>query len=192
MEDLESAYQQALQSAEKITLPPKTTSFQTWSQKLAHYANSESLFAEIPYWKSLEQIKLQPLPTDRQGSSRYSIGESKMAVATLPKDATQSLRTEVHQAYQTKLEELLLSASVRTISQWAGIQKVGMMLEGHGREELFQEWISRELWDGLLPCIQLYFQWNRITLLHHSIRKESNESGAAQGNWLWHLKILDC
>ena len=139
VEDLETAYQQALQKKQSITLPPKTDSFQIWSQKLQQYANSWSLLAEIPYWQKIEELGFEPLPTDYKGSSTYLIGESEMVVTTLAKEKTQALRTEVHHAYQTEINDILLAALVLTVHRWAGLQRIGVMLEGHGRQEILEE-----------------------------------------------------
>src|SRR5690606_33736395 len=124
-EDLESAYQQALQQKDSIMLPPKTDSFQTWSQRLQEYANSPSLLAEIPYWKAIEEKGFQPLPTDYQDESAYLIGDSGIVTTTLSEEKTRALRTEVHHAHQTEINDLLLAALVLAVHRWAGLERVG-------------------------------------------------------------------
>ena len=48
LEDLQSAYQ--LARSEEATLPPKTTSYQRWSERLAEHAGAEATQRELAYW----------------------------------------------------------------------------------------------------------------------------------------------
>ena len=49
LEDLLTAYEQ-LARRQQVQLPPKTTSWQHWAQRLAEHARSEALRQELPYW----------------------------------------------------------------------------------------------------------------------------------------------
>src|SRR5262249_2817378 len=49
LEDLGALYRQ-LRQGEPPSLPPKTTSFKTWAERLNAYAGSEELLRELPHW----------------------------------------------------------------------------------------------------------------------------------------------
>ena len=60
LEDLHTAYQQ-LSRGKAIKLPPKTTSFKTWAERLSDYAQSEALANEMAYWQTLSHLPMLPL-----------------------------------------------------------------------------------------------------------------------------------
>jgi non-ribosomal peptide synthase protein (TIGR01720 family) len=55
---------------------------------------------------------------------------------SLEASLTQALLTQVHQPYQSHINELLLSALLLTLHEWSGQRQVLIGLEGHGREAL--------------------------------------------------------
>lgn len=122
--DLQTAYQQ-------LALPPKTTSFQHWAYRLQEHARSQ--LSDLP--------TLQPsmaLPVD------YSDGTNKVAstrnvTISLTTAETQALLQEVPKAYNTQINDVLLTALVQTFAQWTGESALLIDLEGHGREMLFAD-----------------------------------------------------
>ena len=67
LEDIQTAYDQ-LQHGTAISLPPKTTSFQRWAERLADYAQSEALQQELTYWLAPARRRRHPagrVPRDR-------------------------------------------------------------------------------------------------------------------------------
>ncbi|UKP00593.1 non-ribosomal peptide synthetase [Nostoc sp. UHCC 0870] len=135
LEDLQLAYQQLSQSQE-IQLPPKTTSYQQWANKLQEYTWSADLQPAFNYWTSPTWQKIPPLPVD------YAPGSNTMAdVDTystfLSVTDTQALLQEVPQAYRTQINDVLLTALALTFQTWTGENRLLVELEGHGREDLF-------------------------------------------------------
>src|SRR5262249_26783067 len=55
IEDLASAYRQALEGRLVVALPPKSTSFQEWAEHLYRYGQSPGLQQEAEYWKGVLQ-----------------------------------------------------------------------------------------------------------------------------------------
>ncbi|WP_459501589.1 amino acid adenylation domain-containing protein [Bacillus sp. C1] len=135
LEDFETAYQQAVQKQE-IKLPLKTTAFQSWAQQLRQYANGEELLRELQYWKEIEESKIPALTKDMDGPTTYSVKDSGMVITTLNEEETKNLLTNSHQAYQTEMNDLLLTALALTIGEWTKENQVAIDLEGHGREEI--------------------------------------------------------
>ncbi|WP_163998551.1 non-ribosomal peptide synthase/polyketide synthase [Pyxidicoccus caerfyrddinensis] len=136
VEDIESAYQQ-LQQGPHASLPAKTTSFQSWARRLETHAHSEALLAEAPLWLEEARAQVAPLPTDASGSNTYA-SERSVAVA-LEAEETKLLLQEVPSAWRAQINDVLLTALAQTVSEWTGQSGVLVDLEGHGREELFDD-----------------------------------------------------
>ncbi len=138
LEDLATAYQQ-LNSGEAIQLPAKTTSFQYWAKKLKEYGvASTKLLSELDYW--LSQCSSQTLPVDYPFDKSLNTVASAVDVSVSLNEAeTHVLLQEVPKAYNTRINDVLLTALVQSFTQWTGESSLLIDLEGHGREELFED-----------------------------------------------------
>lgn len=138
LEDLHSVYEQLLQGVTKVQLPPKSTSFQQWAQLLVEYANSAQLQSELNYWLLQLQKPIVSLPVDDPRGDN-TIASSCTVSASLTPEETQALLQEVPTAYQTQINDVLLTALAQTFAEWTGVTSLLVDLEGHGREVLFDE-----------------------------------------------------
>lgn len=136
LEDLEAAYQQ-LGQGEAVSLPAKTTSFRTWAERLTAYASSAALRSELPEWQALSHVQVTPLPLDRP-SGQNTADSSRSVSESLGSEETLALLQEVPAAYRTQINEVLLTALVRTFQCWTGSLTMLVELEGHGREDLLE------------------------------------------------------
>ncbi|WP_164003036.1 non-ribosomal peptide synthetase, partial [Pyxidicoccus caerfyrddinensis] len=136
LEDLESAYQQ-LQQGPHASLPAKTTSFQSWARHLQAHAHSEALLAEAPLWLDEARTQVAPLPTDASGPNTHA--SERSASIALDAEETKLLLQEVPSAWRAHINDVLLTALARALSEWTGQSGVLVSLEGHGREELFND-----------------------------------------------------
>ncbi|MCB0165297.1 MAG: amino acid adenylation domain-containing protein [Anaerolineae bacterium] len=138
LEDLQQAYQQLTQQADVI-LPPPSSSFQQWAERLSVYAQSKTLKAELNYWLEQPWAKVTTLPTDLAAAEADNTVASAATISTvLDKDQTRMLLQVVPSVYHTQINDLLLAALWQTVSDWQGQPTVLIDLEGHGREELFE------------------------------------------------------
>jgi amino acid adenylation domain-containing protein/non-ribosomal peptide synthase protein (TIGR01720 family) len=137
LEDLQLAYEQSARKA-SIVLAPKTSSTRAWVEHLQAYANSAALEDELSLWQSQLAVAHADLPCDYpQGSLQ---GHHASEVQTrLDQSCTQQLLKQAPTAYRTQINDLLLTALVRVIARWTGHDDVLVQLEGHGREELFDD-----------------------------------------------------
>jgi natural product biosynthesis luciferase-like monooxygenase protein/amino acid adenylation domain-containing protein/non-ribosomal peptide synthase protein (TIGR01720 family) len=135
LEDLEAAYVR-LERGEPVVLPPKTTSFKSWAERLVRHAGSDALARELPLWKASDDIP--SLPVDRVDGEDTQGSEARVTV-TLGAEETRVLLGEVPLAYRARVDEVLLAAVARAVSRWTGSRKVRLELEGHGREALFDD-----------------------------------------------------
>ncbi|BAY66482.1 amino acid adenylation domain-containing protein [Calothrix brevissima NIES-22] len=137
LDDLYKTYQQ-LNLGETIQLPPKTTSFQYWAQRLIEYAQSNVLTDELAYWLNVSQKPVLPIPVDDPQSTN-TVASAAMVSVSLNVAQTQALLQEVPKAYNTQINDVLLTALAQVLSKWTGAKFVLLNLEGHGREDIFAD-----------------------------------------------------
>jgi amino acid adenylation domain-containing protein/non-ribosomal peptide synthase protein (TIGR01720 family) len=137
LEDLSAAYEQ-LERGEAIRLPPKTTSFKSWSEKLTAYAQSDELGAESNYWLAELGAGAARLPVDYPGGDNTA-GSAQVVTAELDVEETRALLQDVPAAYRTQINDVLLTALARASQSWSGASSLLVELEGHGREEVLED-----------------------------------------------------
>jgi non-ribosomal peptide synthase protein (TIGR01720 family) len=173
MSDLLMSYQQ-LQRRQPVTLPAKTTSFQHWAQRLPEYARSEKVRQELDYWLSEKHSRLRALPVDFPGRPNTATNLATV-VASLNAEETRALLQDVPAAFRTQINDALLTALVAAFAEWTGENSLLLELEGHGRENLFDDVdISRTVgwFTSLYPvCLELTDANNAANALR-SVRRQ--------------------
>ncbi|XBX10633.1 amino acid adenylation domain-containing protein (plasmid) [Enterocloster clostridioformis] len=131
-EDLENGYRQAKEGGE-ISLPEKTTSFKEWSEGIARYRNSYKLRQEAGYWNKVNR-EVAKGKVEKDGLK----GADKPAAVgiTLEREQTEALLRNSNRAYNTEINDLLLTALARAVNRTTGQRALAVELEGHGREEI--------------------------------------------------------
>ncbi|HEX6292064.1 MAG TPA: amino acid adenylation domain-containing protein, partial [Herpetosiphonaceae bacterium] len=137
LDDLRTAYTQ-LQQGRPVALPPKTTAFQHWAQRLLAAAQTPALRAHLPGWCTVTQPLLPPLPVDFPGGANTLATVQHLTVRLSPAD-TAALLHDVPPVYHTQITDVLLTALVEALAPWTGERRLRLDLEGHGREDLFAE-----------------------------------------------------
>jgi amino acid adenylation domain-containing protein/non-ribosomal peptide synthase protein (TIGR01720 family) len=135
--DIESLYQQYLRG-EPLELPPKTHSFQTWSEKLRTYANSEPLLQEKEYWRRVAEVEIAEIKKDFNGEENLLRDKANLSFSLDPEE-THYLLTGVHEAFGTEIGDLLLTALTLSIRAFWGHRQVPIALESHGRQEILDD-----------------------------------------------------
>ena len=127
LEDLQQAYQQA-------PLPAKTSAWQAWAARLPGLAERHA--DELDYWCA--QTVAAELPCDNpQGLA--SNRQGRKLEARFDAAFTRQLLQEAPAAYRTQANDLLLTALAQAVADWSGQAEVLVQLEGHGREEVFED-----------------------------------------------------
>ncbi|MBF0414085.1 MAG: amino acid adenylation domain-containing protein, partial [Desulfamplus sp.] len=146
-EDIHTAYSQ-IKAGGQASLPPKTHSFKAWAEKLNQFTADSEIMQEIEYWQSVENYNIPALP--------FSCGDSETQIKiasdgqvyqrdtetlniTLDAEHTEQLLGTAHQSLRTQTNDILLTALARALSAWHGQSSTRIMLEGHGREEIFKD-----------------------------------------------------
>jgi amino acid adenylation domain-containing protein/non-ribosomal peptide synthase protein (TIGR01720 family) len=135
LDDLERTYN-ALKRGETISLPPKTTSYKQWSEKLIVEAQSGTFDDEIGYWTNVVQQPVATLPLDFTETDENTAGSARLVTKTLSERDTRALLYEINEAYHTQINEVLLTALAEGFRRWTGERRVLVDVEGHGREAI--------------------------------------------------------
>ncbi|USX01593.1 condensation domain-containing protein [Pseudomonas proteolytica] len=190
LEDLQRGYAQGV-AGEPLVSAHKTSAYQQWAVRLDDYRRSPALLAELPYWREQVQGVATDLPRDNpQGRQTQAVAEHVRL--RLGREQTRQLLQQAPAAYRTQVNDLLLAALARTICQWTGQPSALIQLEGHGREELFDDIdLTRTLgwFTSLYPL--------RLTPLRRAGRHPQGDQGASapgapQGHWLRRAALRRC
>ena len=139
LDDLHTAYQQ-LKEGQPVKLPPKTSSFKLWGEKLMVYANSNQVKNELNYWLDDPMFTLISLPIDYPyDKERNTSASCDNVLVSLNREYTTELLHDVPKVYNTQINDILLTALLLAFGQWTGKKTLSIELEGHGREELFED-----------------------------------------------------
>ncbi|EKU96343.1 non-ribosomal peptide synthase/amino acid adenylation enzyme [Leptolyngbya sp. PCC 7375] len=152
LEDLQTVYRQ-LQQGDAIALPPKTTAFQQWGEHLTTYSQSAAL--QQP-WRNNQDWNpaTGALPLDFSDGNNAAgnntagnntagnniAGKNTVASATtlalsLNVAETQALLREVPKAYQSQINDVLLTALLQGMAPWTERSALMIELENHGRDD---------------------------------------------------------
>ncbi|HTG31297.1 MAG TPA: non-ribosomal peptide synthase/polyketide synthase, partial [Thermoanaerobaculia bacterium] len=105
LEDFELACRAAA-AGRPVTLPVKTTSFQTWAERLAEQARGAAR-EELPFWRLADAPTALPQDTPEGENDWASARQVRVA---LPAAETEALLRRVPAAYRTRINDVLLAA----------------------------------------------------------------------------------
>jgi non-ribosomal peptide synthase protein (TIGR01720 family) len=71
--------------------------------------------------------------------TKVGLANTAQVTVSLSLEQTRALLSEVPKAYRTQINDILLTALIQSFVQWTGEKVLLINLEGHGREELFEE-----------------------------------------------------
>ncbi|MFE7577975.1 amino acid adenylation domain-containing protein [Streptomyces sp. NPDC057521] len=136
--DLELAYGHAVHGRQ-VSLPEKSTAFREWAMRLTEAASSGLFDSERPYWQTVEAAcaACLPLPTGRAAPD--TLAHARTVEVGLDAELTRALLRDVPAAYRTQVNDVLLTALAAVLADWTGGDAVAVELEGHGRENLFDD-----------------------------------------------------
>uniref|UniRef100_UPI00313D0246 amino acid adenylation domain-containing protein n=1 Tax=Pseudomonas sp. TH32 TaxID=2796397 RepID=UPI00313D0246 len=158
-EDLQNAYQQ-VSNQQPVQLPARTSSVKAWAERLQHRASGNQ--DELSYWQDQLRDAMVDLPCERPNGSLDN-RHSHTLHTHLDARQTRHLLQQAPKAYRTQINDLLLTALARVISRWTGTPHCLIELEGHGREDLFDDvdltrtvgWFTSLFPVKLVPAVSL-------------------------------------
>jgi len=152
VEDLETCLDCLLQGR-AIDLPPKTTSYKAWAERLCAFGRTGLDQRETAHWSSLAERRPARLRLDFPGGT--NLEATSLAVAGgLSQDETTALFANLR---DVSINEALLTALVLAFSGWTATSSLFIDMEGHGREQLFDDIdVSRTVgWFSTIFPVQL-------------------------------------
>ncbi len=131
LEDLERAYDQ-IRNGQPVNLPAKSSSYKLWAEKLIARAQAELADVPVPeIWQNGRSPNTLFAELGQAGLNR----EAHTLTVKLSTDETHALLQDVPAAYNTNINDALLTAATLTFAKEYGEAKFAATLEGHGREE---------------------------------------------------------
>ncbi|MGH3854188.1 MAG: amino acid adenylation domain-containing protein, partial [Pseudonocardiaceae bacterium] len=134
LEDLGTTYHRVAHGVD-LQLEAKTTSFQDWATRLGEFVAKGSFDHELDHWT--DAVEEHPLPVDMATSEAGAL--SRVVSVCLDAEDTGALLRSAPAAYRTRINDILLSALGWALCRWTGENRVSIDLEGHGREEIFDD-----------------------------------------------------
>jgi amino acid adenylation domain-containing protein/non-ribosomal peptide synthase protein (TIGR01720 family) len=136
LEDLQQFYRQA-RDGSTLTTAAKTSSYQRWVARLQSHL--PTFHSSVDYWQAqLRDAAQNDLPCDRPDGALQNRFEQKVEL-TFDAEQTRKLLQQAPAAYRTQVNDLLLTALARAVCRWTGQGSTLIQLEGHGREDLFDD-----------------------------------------------------
>ncbi|MFD0889942.1 condensation domain-containing protein, partial [Streptosporangium algeriense] len=134
LDDLETAYRRTL-AGQAPQEGPSSTPFARWATRLERHAKEGHFDGELEYWAALPESP--PLPVDGEGPAVAS--SVRGVTVELDEETSRLLLRGAVRVFRTGTREVLLAGLARTLSRWTGTSRVLIDLEGHGREDLFED-----------------------------------------------------
>ncbi|MET3212168.1 UNVERIFIED_CONTAM: amino acid adenylation domain-containing protein/non-ribosomal peptide synthase protein (TIGR01720 family) [Paenibacillus sp. PvR008] len=139
IEDLSKSYEQIIKGRQFL-LQGKTDSYQKWAESLGKYSCSEEIVKQIPYWLNfyakVNQESLLWKKDQVQVSTQRNRRNLKFA---LSKENTKWLLGQVHHAYNTDINDILITALGLALYDWLEVKQVVINMESHGRTDILPD-----------------------------------------------------
>ncbi|MEU9853530.1 amino acid adenylation domain-containing protein [Streptomyces sp. NPDC047974] len=132
--DLDLAYRQAV-GGEAIDLGAKTSSFRQWATRLAAHTADGGFADQTEHWDAVPGPT--PLPADGPGPN--VVASRRITPVRLGREETSALLHKAPGRFRARVSDVLLAALAWTMCRWSGDDRLVIEMEGHGREEIFDD-----------------------------------------------------
>ena len=116
-------------------LGAKGTSYRQWVNAQQNYLSNKSNMDELEYWHNL----LADFEIYQQYINQFSTDTLSKLQIQLSEHQTRCLLKETNSIYHTTINDILLAALIQTLSIVFDTPTHYLLLEGHGREKLFDD-----------------------------------------------------
>ncbi|WP_298500442.1 condensation domain-containing protein [uncultured Algibacter sp.] len=130
--DIQFALKQ-IENNKEITFNKKTDSIKKWGEYLKALVNSKQIQNELEFWLS-QKKDLKQFPVDfKINSNVYNEKSIVNYTSIIDKKGTTTLLFKGNELYNTKIEDLLITALSKTLFEWANMEHICLGLERQGR-----------------------------------------------------------
>jgi len=129
LDDLQEVYA-SLAAGEPPRLPPKSTSYKTWTEGFLEYADSDQAKQDLQQWLELQWSDRKPIPRDFEGGYELNTNASADDVRRKIKWPN-GLPTP--RGDDPRLDEVVLAALARVVAAWTQSTVAAIDGVGHGR-----------------------------------------------------------
>jgi non-ribosomal peptide synthase protein (TIGR01720 family) len=134
IKDMQTAYNQ-LRAGNPIVLPESSLSIKEWSELLHEYILSDQYRKTINYWPALPWDEVPYLPIDFPQSHREDLISTTVKIkVSLTENETNLLTRKVPLVLNLEVENVLLWALTKVISEWTGGKLVEIQTTGNGHD----------------------------------------------------------
>lgn len=136
LEDLASAYG-ARRAGESPSLPPRTTAYRVWAERLQAHAQTPAVASEAAWWLGRLGRPATPLPCDLPFNPSANLTRRQIVhTVELSEETTETLLRESGGPLRARIQEVLVTGLAQALRAWSGGSAHRLDLEGHGREDL--------------------------------------------------------
>jgi amino acid adenylation domain-containing protein/non-ribosomal peptide synthase protein (TIGR01720 family) len=136
LEDFTLGYEQLINN-QPITFQSKTNSYKSWSEQLFKFAKEGGFNSQHKYWN--ETIKnIENYNLGGKHISEYPYKSNKDINIRLSVEETSNLINNANGAYNTQVQDLLLTALAVTVKNLKNEKYIVFDLESHGRESIYE------------------------------------------------------
>lgn len=133
LDDLSAFFASAAQGEARVK-PAGSSGFGDWTQSLAETTIFDG---EFDHWSQICDADATPIPTDHPNGSNLA-ADTQVVELLVDASTTQRLLMDAPAAYAVKVDDMLLSALCGAAHDLWGIGRLRVILESHGRNDLFE------------------------------------------------------
>jgi non-ribosomal peptide synthase protein (TIGR01720 family) len=135
LDDLDSLLEQ-VNNCQEISLSLKTSSYRDWANELIVYSKGKNFLKEVKYWQSVaSSASINDLPFDNFKGANL-IRNISSTNFLLDAESTNALLTSTNKTYNTKIDDILLTALGLAFYRTFGMAEILVAMENHGRENI--------------------------------------------------------
>ncbi len=137
LDDFISAYE-SLASRKEVGFQSKGTSFREWCMKLKEYSMQKEARQNADIWNDVRPENGVIL-SEETDLANNTFGSKERETISLSSEETALLTGDANKAFNTSINDLLLSALAISLHSTLNKSRFIIDLEGHGRDELFED-----------------------------------------------------
>lgn len=135
LDDFISIYKN-LAAGNSANLPDKGASFREWCERLVNYSSSDEAISSIDIWSEMSADH-QDYSGLKENQAANTFGSAITETVRLGNEYTAILLAEANRAYNTSINDLLITALAMASKEFNGNPVLYIELEGHGRDDIF-------------------------------------------------------